>query len=1360
MRRTPLLILILCAAYLPAFSQGEIPVDMYTGTPSISLPIWTVASGSVSIPISLSYNANALQQRLPVGPGWSLSAGGSVSREVRSFPDDETGTVKGWMYTVSGFTSAAATIDGFTITADTIAGTSITDESADYTKINGFAYGVDTEPDVFNYNVEGYTGSFVLGTDMLPHGIPHQDVKIEYETVSSTDKQIIGFTITTPQGYVYSFYSLVNVNKNSGPSGQGFGTYYTRTEYDQYSTSVSYTTEWKLTSVYGPDGSNIIFTYVNGLSTSSNDIKEIALYQSPDASYAASLRKDALYYEAYRMGSSRATLLPATITGSNGSKVEFVYTNFLLKSINISDDRRGTTPTERFIKNFALEHVPIIYATDIYGYNPVEVVEFLQSVTENSGCDRIPPYKFEYAGVHQSQYNPGYYLPMPKGTDLWGYPNGRTQEHAIPKIYIYPDEAASERYRTSPIPVPIGREYILDGVSRESSGSAMRLGTLQTITSPEGGTTSFEFEANSYIDGRTGLEEVAGGLRIRSISYFDGFNHTPIKKTFEYGQGQLIRKPIYAMPAYRYKDAGGAAYDRTYTNPSMTDEQKWKYLTVRTSFDLSPGETTHGSVVGYKTVTVRRPGAGYSVHEFYVPAAYGQTSHGKWKPASVRFARPSSVSLGIATDVSGTGNTAGGGPWTFPFSPSPDYDYQRGLQWRKSDYDESNNLVRRTVTTYQDIYKVGTAPTKVWGLRYERLPGCDPSSRIFFYGKYGMLTDAERVPQKEVNIIYDPSTSTYLKDSAEYFYDSPNHKYLSKVRRYTSDGKIYTSYVKYAKDYSSTNSGNADAIAIYYAPVFNRPGLVIESYETMKKAADSAEYVISGSAVKLSAMGMGAQWQLVRSSWQLKTNPPILLSSFVPASVITDGYGASKFKIDLRYERMDSILSYSLIGNVKATTSPMSRKSVVTGYGYSSTIPIVQLFNAQLGSATEIQAAFSDFETSTDFDFTGSTYYYGTGHTGLKAFYAKESLSKVITRAPAVSNYLVSFWAKTNTAFTLKVSLQPAAGGTEYSYVNVSVPNTSSEYKYIQAVVPLTSVPAAPGQFKVVLQASSLPAPPAGNPSAGQLSTTLVNVIDDVFFYPENTDMVATTYVIPYGAASVTSSNGNTSFQEYDKLGRPRYLFDRERNILKRISYNYSLSSPLNAAFTLNASPEVNVPVTFSAVASPCVTETITYEWDWGTGTFVSGTASQNHTFTAPGTYAIRLRTSSISNGAVVATKTFNVVHPPLLADICAKGVNTFIGTTPSTYYSCTEITASPPTSSGVIFRVTPSNAISGETFSYQWQITDLATLNWVYIGTNSNQFTYSKVLPSTKSFAVRCTVTSNLGRSVISTSKEVIVTP
>lgn len=72
---------------------GEIPVSYYTGQTNVSIPIYQIVSGELSVPVSLNYQPIFKVQDIPswVGSGWTLSAGGVIGLSVRGRPDYSPG---------------------------------------------------------------------------------------------------------------------------------------------------------------------------------------------------------------------------------------------------------------------------------------------------------------------------------------------------------------------------------------------------------------------------------------------------------------------------------------------------------------------------------------------------------------------------------------------------------------------------------------------------------------------------------------------------------------------------------------------------------------------------------------------------------------------------------------------------------------------------------------------------------------------------------------------------------------------------------------------------------------------------------------------------------------------------------------------------------------------------------------------------------------------------------------------------------------------------------------------------------------------------------------------------------------------
>ena len=72
-------------------SYVDNPVSYFTGTPSISIPLYELKTKDFTLPISLSYNPQEIKvanSASNVGLGWSLNAGGVITRAVKDFPDD------------------------------------------------------------------------------------------------------------------------------------------------------------------------------------------------------------------------------------------------------------------------------------------------------------------------------------------------------------------------------------------------------------------------------------------------------------------------------------------------------------------------------------------------------------------------------------------------------------------------------------------------------------------------------------------------------------------------------------------------------------------------------------------------------------------------------------------------------------------------------------------------------------------------------------------------------------------------------------------------------------------------------------------------------------------------------------------------------------------------------------------------------------------------------------------------------------------------------------------------------------------------------------------------------------------------
>lgn len=72
---------------------GDYPVDYITGLVDITVPLYTIQTPGLSMPLELKFHASGLradEQEGLLGIRWALSGLGHVSRVIRGYPDENT----------------------------------------------------------------------------------------------------------------------------------------------------------------------------------------------------------------------------------------------------------------------------------------------------------------------------------------------------------------------------------------------------------------------------------------------------------------------------------------------------------------------------------------------------------------------------------------------------------------------------------------------------------------------------------------------------------------------------------------------------------------------------------------------------------------------------------------------------------------------------------------------------------------------------------------------------------------------------------------------------------------------------------------------------------------------------------------------------------------------------------------------------------------------------------------------------------------------------------------------------------------------------------------------------------------------
>ena len=191
---------------------GEVPMDFYTGRANISIPLYNTTQGGVPLNVSLSYDTGGLLiNQFPswTGHGWTLNAGGCITRILQGYYDEDENKDKTVSVYLENYFRNTNQIEGSSI--ETIANNT-TNASTVY----------DYSPDIFIFNFMGKSGRFFLGHDKKWKVQSNENIKVEFDIndtnnylapfydhyggfTTKMSKTIKGFTLIDENGVRYKF---------------------------------------------------------------------------------------------------------------------------------------------------------------------------------------------------------------------------------------------------------------------------------------------------------------------------------------------------------------------------------------------------------------------------------------------------------------------------------------------------------------------------------------------------------------------------------------------------------------------------------------------------------------------------------------------------------------------------------------------------------------------------------------------------------------------------------------------------------------------------------------------------------------------------------------------------------------------------------------------------------------------------------------------------------------------------------------------------------------------------------------------------------------------------------------------------
>ena len=465
---------------------GEVPVSLYTGLANINIPIYELKGDGISLPISLSYHPSGIrldEEASWVGLGWTLNAGGVITRAVAGVNDDDPNY---------GYLNTPA------IPAKFLDYAPITGQEA--TTHGGYLMDAtenrrDFEPDVYYYNFNGYSGKFVFDANRVPQTIPASDLRIE---VNPQETPLLNFTIVTAEGVRYKFGGTGYV-EDSEPE------YIKYTDQYGFMTSSKlhqkYNSAWYLAEIRTPDGEIISFTYTpESITTESN-------------------------YSQTRFIDFNSAILTQF---SNNSTIKNKIGGLKLNKINFKTSEiefYGTAVRQDLVTLNAkvLEKI-IIRQNGVVLSNFLLNTSYFQSTGSNHLSKRLKLNSVQEFSADLSKSKPPYVFtydetPMPPrnsfAQDHWGYYNGKTNNTVlIPGINSKQKEirktvalfdSQSGKYLLQDVAMtnyvqPGDKTKIISfpGADREPRFPEMRAFSLIKVVYPTGGYTNYTYEPHDF----------------------------------------------------------------------------------------------------------------------------------------------------------------------------------------------------------------------------------------------------------------------------------------------------------------------------------------------------------------------------------------------------------------------------------------------------------------------------------------------------------------------------------------------------------------------------------------------------------------------------------------------------------------------------------------------------------------------------------------------------------------------------------------------------------------------------------------------------------------------------------------------
>lgn len=731
---------------------GVYEVNLFTGVPDISIPLYEVQAGDLKVPVSLKYHASGIKitdNASWVGLGWSINAGGLISRKLMGGPDELQGN-----YLSGAHILKAADIDPFTQTGLDV-----------LNLIRNGSY--DMEPDIFAYNMPGHSGSFFFNQrdSYKPVLMPYEPVVIN-KTIANSQ---ISFDLLDETGAKYKFGATA-VESSNAYSG---------------STNTYAKTAWMLEQMVSSNYRDTInFTYTSRSGQTAYDEMDYIIVNDNVSKFTT----DPGYN--YDQGMSYNTTYSANTTQQLSNEITFPNGKLVFEQSTA--DRQDSYLGDKLLTGIKVYNINSATGQ----YQVLKQIKFYQSYFYNDFTYRLrldSMAVMDKGGIvmemYRFEYNTDVQLPrkISKSRDYWGYYNGKTNNTLVPRIQI-PFTAGGAT----------GNSTITIGSStdngRDPDPAFMQAYMLKKIYYPTGGYTEFEFETNKYQDNQNNIK-YAGGLRVSKISSTDGVRGTPTVTSYQYGDNGYGRENFILENNFFQTTRTAKMY--TTAGPAhcmgLASQKRVRTFVATPSLDIEPFDA---AAVVYPLVTVyngdKANNAGKTVYKFTDRSDALTTASFVGRPIVTNY----SFDRGKVTEKTVYKRDAVG-----QYAPvtANRYSYS-AFQEQFYDY----------VALVADKHTTADAGggTDVPLSPYDPANGCNAvnDSYNFLYTDYAIRSDDNHLTKEEIVVYdeFDPNKMTTV--STEYFYDNFAHQQVTRQQETDSKGKVVLTTNKYPHEMVAAGS--------------------------------------------------------------------------------------------------------------------------------------------------------------------------------------------------------------------------------------------------------------------------------------------------------------------------------------------------------------------------------------------------------------------------------------------------------------------------------------------------------------------------------------------------------------------------